>query len=395
MHLTKLLLLAAFVTFASLALMQVSGLAPAGPVSANIKSIRAESDFLLTGDSMKVWVEVNTTTANVTIEVTGGDDALLTVLDCKPEACGDEGNSGESVNIGKNGVEQITLSLTARCDDGDTVLVISASVSSFAPKQEEVECRGPNLGITNIAPGAAATDKFDYTVTATGSHDCEGEFQLVHEGVWGRNCPKEVEFTITQAVPAGWTLSRIDCDRGGGLMADHLVVDRENRRVKVTFSDESDRLECTFRNAKTGGTTGTPTAANRVTVTAASSSLTCGGTSAITAVLRNASDQPVSGATVVFTATAGTLNPSSATTNASGAANSVFTPPATGGSVTITATSGTASGTRSINVTCESSAPTPTTAVPAAIPTLSAVSSSDAGGSIIRPPSTGDGGVSK
>jgi hypothetical protein len=126
-----------------------------------------------------------------------------------------------------------------------------------------------------------------------------------------------------------------------------------------------------------------------LTVSAAPSTVNCGGSSFVTVVVKNAQGGNVAdGTSVSVTTNSGTVSPGSATTSGGGILT-IFTAPSAGGTAKITATSGSATGSADITVNCGPAA-TATTAAPPPVPTVST-----GGGGVITPPSTGDAGLTE
>jgi hypothetical protein len=128
--------------------------------------------------------------------------------------------------------------------------------------------------------------------------------------------------------------------------------------------------------------TSNPTAvaqASTVLVSTAASAVNCGASTVVAVLVRNAAGEPVAGAPVSAITNIGSLSPPSKATDANGIASLTFVAPAAGGTATIAASSGTASDTAQVAVNCISDVLSSNTQAP--------------GGSIIRPPSTGNGGL--
>lgn len=88
-------------------------------------------------------------------------------------------------------------------------------------------------------------------------------------------------------------------------------------------------------------------AAERVTVAIVTPLGSTGGTTPVTATVEDTSGNPLSGVTVQFSTTRGSLNPTSAVTNASGVATTNLT---TTGDAVVTATTGSKSGTATVTL---------------------------------------------
>jgi hypothetical protein len=105
----------------------------------------------------------------------------------------------------------------------------------------------------------------------------------------------------------------------------------------------------------TGTTTGTGGAA-AVTVTSTSSTVAVGGTATISAVVTDTNNNPVNGTTVTFSATAGSVAPTTATTDATGTASTKLSAgsAAAGTAIVVTATVGTLTGNTTVTVSSTS-----------------------------------------
>ena len=130
-----------------------------------------------------------------------------------------------------------------------------------------------------------------------------------------------------------------------------------------------------------------------LTITTASSSVTCGGTSQVTVRVTGTNGQTVAdGTAVALAASVGTLSPASASTSA-GAVTATYTAPAgiPNTSVTLRATAGSATNTTGVSVTCASTSTAPATTAPVQPPY--SPPAPPAGNLVISPPNTGDAGL--
>ena len=102
----------------------------------------------------------------------------------------------------------------------------------------------------------------------------------------------------------------------------------------------------------TGTTTTGTGAAAAVTVTSTSSTVAVGGTATISAVVSDSNNSPVNGVTVTFSATAGSVAPTTATTDATGTATTKLSAgsAAAGTAIVVTATVGTLTGNTTVTV---------------------------------------------
>jgi hypothetical protein len=133
----------------------------------------------------------------------------------------------------------------------------------------------------------------------------------------------------------------------------------------------------------TPGPTAVAGAAANVLVSASDTSVSCGGSSVIAVlVLDSAGDAVEPGTPVTVSTNLGVLSPGSGhATDENGFLSLTFVAPVTGGgTATITAAAGSASDSAQVAVNCISDV-------------LSGAPQASTGGSIIRPPSTGDGGL--
>jgi hypothetical protein len=337
--------------------------------------------------TIEVVVEAEVDTGDVVIGATGGNDTTFTDVACTPSCSNDiEGENTDEVTVDSSGVSgaagsllTITLQLLVECDAGDTI-TISAAQDDEEPTEVDVECVDLNVTIIKAATGAAATDEFEFSVTASGSHECEGTQTLVGASdEVGLACDEGVEYTITETeMPAGWALTQITCTDVGIADAD-IEITVADASVVVAI-DTGDSIECTFTNSKNL----TPTAGTATTVTAsaAPTSVGCSGSSFVTIVVKGAGGANVADGTAVnITTNIGTVSPAQATTSGGGVLT-IFTGPAnSGGTATITATSGSITGSTQVAVNCSQAQATTAPPPPAT------------GGSVVVPPSTGDAGL--
>jgi hypothetical protein len=160
--------------------------------------------------------------------------------------------------------------------------------------------------------------------------------------------------------------------------------------------EDSEAITCTANTAtatltgtpptSTPTTTATPTG-DTITLSAVQPNTGCGQAVFLFATVKNNQGGFVAGANVTFTSSGGgTFSPVSALTVTDGVASSTFSPPTSGNAtLTITATTGGKTATASVPVNCANATSTPAPAAPTATPS--------AGGSTVRPPSTGDAGL--
>lgn len=127
----------------------------------------------------------------------------------------------------------------------------------------------------------------------------------------------------------------------------------------------------------------TTPAPSSITLTADPATVAPGGTATLTAVVQDVYSQPVEGVQVDFTCTAGTVDPSSAVTDASGTAKATFTAPQEAGDVTVTASVYGTDVSATATVTVQ--APTPQETTQPSTGELKVVSIDPTPGSVITP----------
>lgn len=190
----------------------------------------------------------------------------------------------------------------------------------------------------------------------------------------------------------------------------------------------SDVVVQVFCPTPTANAQGTPTATGSSTMTLSANPGVverCGGTVFVVATVKDSAGRPVTGASVLFIATGGTISSDRETTSSDGAATITFTADRTmTGSVKVTAQAGTASGSVNIPIACTASEAiqTGSTVRPSSNSSTSSGSSSDTGSGsaalppplsssgaptfapprtgsadpvVIKPPSTGDAGLKR
>lgn len=131
--------------------------------------------------------------------------------------------------------------------------------------------------------------------------------------------------------------------------------------------------------------------ASALSVTASASSVSCGGSSAISVAVKGPNGAAaVDGTTVQLSTTAGTVSPNTATTSG-GAVQALFTAPSSGNaSASITASAGSATGSTSVSVSCAPQVTQPAVSAPPPPPVANVAST---GPLVISPPNTGDAGL--
>jgi hypothetical protein len=274
--------------------------------------------------------------------------------------------------------DSFTLRITQEGDDA------TDSISLTCDPDETTTADG-NVVIIMDASGGTTSETFSFNISGT-STECDDTFNLSDGDQEGFDCDPDGDYTVTQTLRSGWSLTAIECDEISGAEAD---VDLSGRSVDISLSDDTEAVECTFVNTKSGTATPTATATagtpGSVTVQAVPNAVNCNGSSFITVVVRtSAGGQPVDGALVNVSTTLGSVSPGQATTS-NGSILTIFTAPASsGGTATINASAGGVSGTATVQVQCAAATAVPPTAVP---------TQPSGGGGVIRPPSTGDAGL--
>jgi len=279
---------------------------------------------------------------------------------------------------------------------GEDVTVMILDITAFGPNAEIIcnfdndpTTTTGNITIVKDATGGTGSEVFDFDVTATSSHDCEGSFSLGDGDSEPLDCEVDVQYTITEDVPAGWDLTQISCVRDGGLASSAVVVQLSSDRVLITLGDSNDSVECTFHNTKTTTTTAGIPARTQAIATLAT--LGCNASELVNITVVDANGLAVANGTpVTVTASIGTVTPAVTQTSAGGAVVLYTAPASTGGVAILTAIAGGIVGQTQIVVNC-TPAPTPTTPPPP--PPPPPPPAADTGAGVIRPPSTGDAGL--
>jgi hypothetical protein len=371
---------------AAIGLVAVSGLPGAPPrAEATIDDITGPTS-MVSGSTVTIHVESTLgTNGDTEITASGGNSRALKIIDCdSPECDSDEGvqdTSGSTVSVtvdSVEGVNDIELELTATCDEGEDITVSASDDDGDVAEDLVIECVEPNVVIIKDADGAGS-QTFSFTISGT-SNECDDSFELGDGETAGYVCDEPGEYTVTEVGESGWDLADITCDESGG---GNATINESARRVDIELDSSGSVVECTFTNSESGGGE-----AKTISVATSFASLGCGNLSVISVTVRDASSNPVAGASVNVTANVGSVSPSPITTSATGFATTFYTAPASGaGTATITATvAGTSpavTGTVNITLTCAAA-----TATTAPAPTATRT------GGALGAPATGDAGLS-
>jgi hypothetical protein len=130
-----------------------------------------------------------------------------------------------------------------------------------------------------------------------------------------------------------------------------------------------------------------PAIATQIGVSASPASVSCGSAATVAVTVRDANGNPVpDGTAVTFSASMGTIAPSTGNTSG-GAISGVFTSPGSNGTAVITASSGSASGQATVTVNCSGAIGAPQVSAPPQ------VYAPPPAGLTILPPNTGDAGL--
>jgi hypothetical protein len=262
---------------------------------------------------------------------------------------------------------------TVNCDvvDGDTTAHIASANVTVELHVEN--CVINNITVSKTATGGTGDESFSFTISGPGN-DCDDSFDIGTGDSQSYACSIDGPYIITEASLTGWSLTDISCDSVGGLDSSNIVTDVANRKVTITISDETEGADCTFTNTKGGGS------ASTITASAGPNSVSCGGSSFISLVVKDANGQNVADGTNVNVATnLGTVNPTTATTSAGGALILYTAPSNAGGTATITATAGSATGSATVAVNCAQATPTPAPAPTVKPGSITAPNTGDAG----------------
>lgn len=211
------------------------------------------------------------------------------------------------------------------------LLAPTGTVISIFPSSTTVALNSEiELVATVIENGTVAPDAGTGNGTGTGSSSSSGAGTPVHNGT-------VVTFTTT--------LGRIE----------PREARTNNGQVRVKFIADGQSGTAVI-TAYSGGASGRLTnllvgtaAAGRITVTAVNQSLpAAGGATEVTARVENQGGSPVPGVPVTFSTNAGSVNPSTAVTDANGIARTTLT---TSTAATVTATAGSQTGNVQVGVT--------------------------------------------
>jgi hypothetical protein len=241
----------------ALGLFVFGGGVPSTNASVSIESV---DDF---GSGTEVTVTVNGEIGfgQLTVTVTGDTttDMDLAVDDCNPnctaeddgaEADADNGEVSVTVDTedvsGSDGAAlEIILLLTATCEEQDELTIEVEQPDGDAPltASTEVNCLVGNAVIILESPDDTDLE-YDFSVSASGSQDCEGDFPLVDGESEQLICEADVEYTVTQeTIPDNATLT-IDCEDTG---SPTIEIDEEAGTVVFELTDD-ETIECVFLN---------------------------------------------------------------------------------------------------------------------------------------------------
>jgi hypothetical protein len=264
--------------------------------------------------------------------------------------------------------------------DVHNVTVSDATVTSGDTITVTVDADQDNANdITVNLSGASSGTSYQFKVTDCNNCISEGDTGTaftIDGGDVAANGNVTLELTIT--CTADDTVS-VNADQGNG--DDNATVEcQANTTPTVTPTVTG------TPPTSTPTTTTTPTG-DTITLSAVQPNPACGQAVFLFATVKNNQGGFVAGANVTFTSSGGgSFSPASAVTVTDGVASSTFTPPTSGNTtLTITATSNGKTATATVPVNCSNATSTPAPAAPTATPS--------GGGSVVRPPSTGDAGL--
>jgi hypothetical protein len=231
-----------------------------------------------------------------------------------------------------------------------------------------------NWQTIDLAPGAISVgDSVELDVTAAGCSQ-GGHWGYVYVDHFGSFQPVTPSVTVADKPYDGTTAATITNTSLTGVQStDNVTLSTTGATSTFDTAAPGTGKTVTVQGLALSGTdadkyilssnTATTTAnvigATTVTATAASSDLKSGATTTVTATATDGSGSPMAGQLITFTATGGTVSPTSAFTDANGQATRTFTAGSTEGAATITATNyGSVKAT--VNVFVDKTAPTTT-----------------------------------
>ena len=374
------------------------------PARADVDSISVNTIDGENNDIIEITVVAEDNDGDLVVSTTSGD---LDVTDCDVPDDGldctgaEVGGGGDTITLDTDAIDgnatqdelTMDLDLTLDCTDGQ-VTVVTITADQGNDESVTVVCgfTGPNITIEKEADGNDDTFDFDFDVSS--GEDCavfkdgllvdegdSGDFSLDDDEEAALYCDADATVEIVENDDGDFSEIE-DTDNCG---AADSWIDISDATVTIDLDDlGNDTVTCNFRNE--GGLTPTATAtpvggtASVVTVSAAPASITtCGGSSFVTVVVKDAAGVNVADGTIVtISPNLGSVSPSTTTTVGGGVLVVYTAPTNTGGTATITATSGSRSGNAQIELLCLTATATP---VPTKVP------------SVIQPPSTGDAGL--
>jgi hypothetical protein len=367
------------------------GLSPSD-VQAEV-SISAD-ESLTSGVLFTFEVDADNDVGDVVVTVTGDNstDLTLTLTECggcDEDGDDDDGDGDPGVELTINsddsgfdgGTIEFTLLATCEALDELTITVDQELVEDNDTDSDTVDCIVANVVVISESPDDPDLE-IDFDITAPGSNDCEGSFALMDGDSESVTCEADVEYTISEDIPDGATVT-IDCSDTG---SPSIEIDEDAGTVVFELTDD-ETIECTFLTEL--GEEG-PGAPDTVTVSAAPNAVNCNSISFVSIVVKDAEGIGVADGTAIAVSTnIGSLNQTSTTTTGGGGgATVIFTSPSnSGGTATVTATSGGKTGSAPITVNCS-----PATAIPPTVAPQATATPRPATGTV-TPPSTGDAGL--
>ena len=210
-----------------------------------------------------------------------------------------------------------------------------------------------NWQTIDLAPGTISVgDSIELDVTAAGCSQ-GGHWGYVYVDHFGSFQPVTPSVTVADKPYDGTTAATITNTAVTGVQGTNNVTlsttgatatfDTAAPGTSKTVTAQGLALSGTdadkyILSSNTATTTADVIGATTVTATAANSDLKSGATTTVTATATDGSGNPMAGQLITFTATGGTVSPTSAFTDASGHATTTFTAGSTEGAKTITAT---------------------------------------------------------
>jgi ElaB/YqjD/DUF883 family membrane-anchored ribosome-binding protein len=299
-----------------------------------------------------------TYTFNATSDSKSGTATLIITKDPIPTA----NNYNATVKI--NGTLPIKVTDFASDNDNSTLKIIDVQ-----PKSDNLNWTATEM--TYNAPNEVTTETFNCTVQDSA----------------GQNATATITINVVENPAPDITLSKtsVSVDQGKTTTVTVKATDEDGiKEITATSSNSSvatvelasslsDSVTLTIKGISSGnanitvnatdnlGASSTKTIAvtvveapptqYSVTISPNSTSLSTGNSTTFVVKVQDASGNPVENTSVTLSATGGTLNPSSGTTNSAGQVEVTYTAPASAGTYTITATAGGVSKTATVTVT--------------------------------------------